>query len=166
MSGSSKSSGHFWPAYVDMMTVLLMVFLLLTLLFQVVAGIARMQEGLKLKVAATLSNPVAASSSDDLVLRFTTPGDAMTTDDEAKVLAWLGHHAEACAKNGCAVWAISGSGDADVGKKLSVQYSRLLRIRQMAADAKYGVDNLEVINRIDEAKQGEDGTIRLSVKSP
>ena len=41
---SSKSSGHFWPAYVDLMTVLLMVFMLLTLLFQMVASIARMQE--------------------------------------------------------------------------------------------------------------------------
>ena len=43
-----KSNGHFWPAYVDMMTVLLLVYLLISMIFQVLLIVAQQNVGVKL----------------------------------------------------------------------------------------------------------------------
>ena len=43
-----KGNGHFWPAYVDMMTVLLLVYLLISMIFQVLLIVAQQNVGIKL----------------------------------------------------------------------------------------------------------------------
>lgn len=162
----SKSSGHFWPAYVDLMTVLLMVFILLTLLFQMVAAIARMEEGLKVTQASSLQAQLLTEKPGALLLKFTADEIRADTADVGKVQSWFRANTEAIKQQGYTLSAVVSADQADTGKKLSLQFSRLLEIKKQADELGIDQSQLQVVNRVDAASDAYSGQIQLFVGAP
>lgn len=144
---ASKSSGHFWPAYVDLMTVLLMVFLLLTLLFQMVASIARMQEGQQLKMAATL-DAAATTHSGGLLLTFANTDSPLLESQKKEVHNWILSHLDTVTTLGLSISARIPQSDDDVGRRLSSQFARVLEIKKLAAELEIDEPKLYIVNQI------------------
>ncbi|RBL85139.1 hypothetical protein DDE05_19145 [Streptomyces cavourensis] len=147
---SSKSSGHFWPAYVDLMTVLLMVFMLLTLLFQMVASIARMQEGLKVTTAASMDK-AADAHQGALTLTFANPEAPLQDGQKKEVQAWLHANLEGIATSGLTISAHIPAEGGEVGRRLSSQFSRTLEIKRIAAELQVDEHKLFIVNQLDGA---------------
>lgn len=158
---SSKSSGHFWPAYVDLMTVLLMVFMLLTLLFQMVASIARMQEGLKVTTAASMDN-AAAQRQDALMLVFANAEAPLQASQKKDVQAWLRANLDGIAASGLTISAHIPADGGEVGRRLSSQFSRALEIKQLASELQIDEHSLSIVNQLDGALESA-GQIQLYV---
>lgn len=160
---ASKTSGHFWPAYVDLMTVLLMVFLLLTMLFQVVAGAARMQEGLKVSQAASIQAAKATEQKNTLQLSFASIEAPLSASDIAKVNAWFRENADDIKVHGCTLRAVVTAEQSEVGRRLSSQFGRLLEIKKLATELGIDQQKFQIVNRLDNATEAMHGAIRLSV---
>ncbi|WP_025140717.1 hypothetical protein [Achromobacter sp. DH1f] len=158
---SSKSSGHFWPAYVDLMTVLLMVFLLLTLLFQMVASIARMQEGLKVSVAASMASKTAVRPGG-LTLTFATADAPLQAGQTNEARAWLQANLAGIAESGLSISARIPAAEGDVSRRLSTQFARVLQIKQVATELQVDEHKLFIANQLDAGLQTA-GEIQLSV---
>ena len=148
MSGSSKASGHFWPAYVDMMTVLLMVFMLLALLFQMVASIARMQEGLQVKTATSMDN-AAPQGQGGLTLTFANAEAPLQDSQKKDIQAWLRANLDGIAASGLTVSARIPAADGDVGRRLSSQFARTLEIKQITTALQIDEHKLYIVNQLD-----------------
>lgn len=158
---SSKSSGHFWPAYVDLMTVLLMVFLLLTLLFQMVASIARMQEGLKVKTAAPMASEATARPGS-LMLTFASADAALQAGQRDEARAWLLANLAGIAEHGLSISARIPANEGEVSRRLSAQFSRVLQIKQLATEMQVDERKLYIVNQLDVGLQTA-GQIQLAV---
>lgn len=158
---SSKSSGHFWPAYVDLMTVLLMVFMLLTLLFQMVASIARMQEGVKVTTAAPMASLVVARPGS-LTLTFVTADEPLQTSQRNEIRAWLQTNLTGITTSGLTISARIPVAEGEISRRLSTQFARVLQIKQLAADLQVDEHKLFITNQIDDSLQSV-GEIQLSL---
>lgn len=162
----SKSSGHFWPAYVDLMTVLLMVFILLTLLFQLVAAIARMEEGLKVTEASSLQAQSPEDKPGALVLNFAADEVRADPAQVGKIHSWFRANAQTIKQQGYTLSAVISAKEADTGKKLSLQFSRLLEIKKQADEMEIDQSQLQVVNRVDAESDAYSGQIQLFVGAP
>lgn len=147
---SSKSSGHFWPAYVDLMTVLLMVFMLLTLLFQMVASIARMQEGLKVTTAGSM-DATETPRQDALTLAFADAEAPLQAVQKKDIQAWLRANLAGISASGLTISARIPADGGEVGRRLSSQFSRTLEIKQLAAELQVDEHKLFIVNQLDGA---------------
>lgn len=161
----SKTSGssHFWPAYVDLMTVLLMVFMLLTLLFQMVASVARMNEGMQLNAAGVMDVAMPVDSGG-LRLTFGNTDSPLLDAQKDEVRAWLENNLARITASGLSISArIPQAGD-DVGRRLSSQFARILELKQLAVELNIDAASLRIFNQIsgDISTAGE---IQLSVVS-
>jgi|GEM_PF-1981693 len=156
-----KGGGSFWPAYVDLMTVLLMVFVLLTLLFQTLAALARMKQGVMLNQSTSMASAHVAADSAALELRFER-GVPLDAAQMAKVSTWLGLHRKAIAEQGYTLLALSPTEEQGTGGRLMGQFERVLEIKRIAAGLDLD-DRLTIVNRVQSDVQAEEQRIVLMI---
>jgi len=148
------------------MTVLLMVFILLTLLFQMVAAIARMEEGLKVNEAASIQAGNIGNRPGGIFLRFKNTEVVAAANELAEVKSWLTGNKETIKQQGYTLSAIISADQSDTGKKLSLQFSRLLELKKLADELGVDQEQLQIVNRIDAVNTANSGQIQLFVGAP
>lgn len=126
-----KSNSHFWPAYVDMMTVLLLVYLLITLLFQILMIIAQQNVGIKLRERNQVATQFFVYNEpfyrDELRLEFLRNQNYLTAKNKEELVNWIKLHKDQIEDKGAVIFATS-SDDAQMGVSLSLQYDRSLSV--------------------------------------
>lgn len=156
-----KGGGSFWPAYVDLMTVLLMVFVLLTLLFQTLAALARMKQGVMLNQSTSMVSEAVAPESGALELRFER-GVPLDATQVAKVSTWLGLNRKAVEQQGYTLLALSPIEEQGTGGRMMGQFERVLEVKRIAAGL--GLDDrLTIVNRVQSDVEAEEQRIVLMV---
>jgi hypothetical protein len=174
MAASSKSN-HIWPAYVDMMTVLLMVYMLLSMIFQVLAAMATPSSGTP--DAPPVSNATSAEAM--AVTHQATMDDSLTpqaTDFVAKVgkdenflqpaeraatRAWISQNAAAIRARGVLVFSLTGTSDVPLGVRLRMQFERSLMVVSIADELKIPRDKIELRNPVPEKATQDSIILRL-----
>lgn len=146
-----KSNSHFWPAYVDMMTVLLLVYLLITLLFQILMIIAQQNVGIKLRERNQLVTNVykydQGVNPNELRLDFQGPKNRnfLTEANKEKLIQWIDANKDQIEEKGAVIFATS-SDDAQVGFSLSLQYQRSLEVFSILQSRKVSVQKVKIEN--------------------
>lgn len=129
----SKGNDHFWPAYVDMMTVLLLVYILISMVFQVLMVLAKQNEGIKLNEQQTylqihhISSESQYPESKELRLPLKTNQNHLGNENESKLVNWIKLHREAIKANGVTIFSANELGedqDIQTGISISLQYDR------------------------------------------
>jgi hypothetical protein len=143
-----------------------MVFILLTLLFQMVAAIARMEEGLKVNEAASIQAALYQDKPGALLLTFKANEVVADASESGKIKAWFAANAASIKEQGYTLSAVISADQADTGKKLSLQFSRLLEIKKQADELGVDQAQLQVVNRIDSATDTNTGQVQMFVGAP
>lgn len=141
-----KGGGSFWPAYVDLMTVLLMVFVLLTLLFQTLAALARMKQGVMLNQSTSMVTDVVAKDHGALTLTFDR-GATLSLNQTLEASAWFGLKRGAIQKEGATLIALSPTEEQGAGGRMTGQFERVMDIKRIAQGIELG-DKLTIVNRV------------------
>jgi hypothetical protein len=174
MAASSKSN-HIWPAYVDMMTVLLMVYMLLSMIFQVLAAMSTESSGTPNAPAvsnATSGEAVASAhrtTMDDSLTQRPTDFVASVGQDEnflqpaerAATRAWISRNAQAIRERGVLVFSLTGTADAPLGVRLRMQFERSLMVVSIADELKIPRDKIELRNPVPEQSTQDSIVLRL-----
>lgn len=156
-----KGGGSFWPAYVDLMTVLLMVFVLLTLLFQTLAALARMKQGVMLNQSTSMASEALAADAGALKLTFDR-GTPFTAAQLGQVSAWLGLNRKAIEQQGYTLLALSPTEEQGAGGRMMGQFERVLEVKRIAADRDLD-DKLTIVNRVQPDVRAEEQRLILMV---
>lgn len=173
MAASSKSN-HIWPAYVDMMTVLLMVYMLLSMIFQVLAALASPTSGAaesKLTTSATEAVTAAHPAADmddslvqqpnDFVATVKSDENFLQPPERAAVRAWMSRNAQAIGERGFLVFSMTGTADAPLGVRLRMQFERSLMVVSIADELKIPRDKIELRNPVPEQATQDSIILRL-----
>jgi len=173
MAASSKSN-HIWPAYVDMMTVLLMVYMLLSMIFQVLAAMATPSSGTP--DAPPVSNATSAevvsvhgATMDDSLTQLPTDFVARVGQEEnflqpaerAATRAWLSRNEQAIRERGVLVFSLTGTAGAPLGVRLRMQFERSLMVVSIADELKIPRDKIELRNPVPENATQDSIVLRL-----
>lgn len=136
-----KSNSHFWPAYVDMMTVLLLVYLLVTLIFQILLIIAQQNAGVKLRdrnQVVTVHYKIDENvDPNELRLAFDNNKNANYLDskNEEKLSEWMEIHKNEIEQNGAVVFSTTiSSKDEQTGNDLKLQFERNMHLLGLIQD--------------------------------
>lgn len=127
-----KSNSHFWPAYVDMMTVLLLVYLLVTLIFQILLIIAQQNAGVKLRdrnQVATVHYKIDENvEPNELRLAFDINKNPNYLDSKnrEKLFEWMEIHKDEIEQKGAVVFSTTSSKDEQTGNDIDLQFKRIL----------------------------------------
>ncbi|MGX7004769.1 hypothetical protein [Caballeronia sp. KNU42] len=174
MAASSKSN-HIWPAYVDMMTVLLMVYMLLSMIFQVLAAMATPSSGtpdappVSNATSAEASPVPHAASMDESLAQLPTDFAAKVSVEEnflqpaerAATRAWISQNAQAIRERGLLVFSMTGTTDAPLGVRLRMQFERSLVVVSIADELKIPRDKIELRNPVPEKSTQDSIILRL-----
>ncbi|MGA7817715.1 hypothetical protein [Caballeronia sp.] len=174
MAASSKSN-HIWPAYVDMMTVLLMVYMLLSMIFQVLAALATPSSGTPDAPPvsnATSAEPTSVSHAavmDDSLTQLPTDFVASVGRDEnflqpaqrAATRAWMSRNEQAIRARGFLVFSLTGTAEAPLGVRLRMQFERSLMVVSIADELKIPRDRIELRNPVPEQSTQDSIVLRL-----
>lgn len=169
---ASGSKNHIWPAYVDMMTVLLMVYMLLSMIFQVLAALATPSDGPPTPTdtsrpqASVATNP---ADMDDTVMQQPNDFVASVSHDEnflqpatrATVRDWMSRNAQAIRERGFLAFSLTGSDDAPLGVRLRMQFERSLAVVAIADELKIPRDKIELRNPVPEEATHDSIVLRL-----
>lgn len=130
-----KSNSHFWPAYVDMMTVLLLVYLLVTLIFQILLIIAQQNAGVKLRErnqVVTVHYKINENvDPNELRLAFDNNKNPNYLDskNQEKLLEWFEIHKDEIEQKGAVVFSTTiSSKDEQTGNDLKLQFERNMHL--------------------------------------
>lgn len=136
-----KSNSHFWPAYVDMMTVLLLVYLLVTLIFQILLIIAQQNAGVKLRdrnQVVTVHYKIDENvDPNELRLAFDNNKNANYLDskNEEKLSEWMEIHKDEIEQKGAVVFSTTiSSKDEQTGNDLKLQFERNMHLLGLIQD--------------------------------
>lgn len=165
-----KSNAHFWPAYVDMMTVLLLVYLLITLLFQILMVIAQQNVGIKLRernqVTTQYFKYAEPVYDEELRLSFQRNQNYLTTKNKDDLIQWAKTHKDAIESQGAEIYATaSGEGETQVGTALSLQYDRSLALFSILQSEGISVQKVKVNNASVNKSDQDFVSIRILEKS-
>ncbi|GKX57496.1 hypothetical protein SOASR030_36080 [Leminorella grimontii] len=160
-----KSNGHFWPAYVDMMTVLLLVYLLISMIFQVLLIVAQQNVGVKLsqqrqvEIRAVGQDPLA----NELRLALDTNQNYLGTKNQQELVKWLEAHRDGISKNGAVIYA-AVQNDTQVGVNLTVQYDRSLEVLRIMQQ--HDIPTARVTINNSSVNVAKDEFVAIYVKNP
>ena len=136
-----KSNSHFWPAYVDMMTVLLLVYLLVTLIFQILLIIAQQNAGVKLRErnqVVTVHYKINENvDPNELRLAFDNNKNPNYLDskNQEKLLEWFEIHKDEIEQKGAVVFSTTiSSKDEQTGNDLKLQFERNMHLLGLIQD--------------------------------
>lgn len=160
-----KSNGHFWPAYVDMMTVLLLVYLLISMIFQVLLIVAQQNVGVKLSQQrqVEIRSVGLDPQANELRLALDTNQNYLGVKNQQELVKWLEAHRDGISKNGAVIYA-AVQNDTQVGVNLTVQYDRCLEVLRLmqqhdVSTAKVTINNASV-------NVSKDDFVAIYVKAP
>lgn len=129
----SKKNDHFWPAYVDMMTVLLLVYILISMVFQVLLVLAKQNEGVKINEQQTylqihhISSVSQYPESKELRLPLKANQNHLGAENETKLINWINLHRERIKTDGVTIFSANELGedqDVQTGISIGLQYDR------------------------------------------
>lgn len=135
-----KSNSHFWPAYVDMMTVLLLVYLLVTLIFQILLIIAQQNAGVKLRdrnQVATVHYKIDENvEPNELRLAFDINKNPNYLDSKnrEKLFEWIEIHKDEIEQKGAVVFSTTSSKDEQTGNDIELQFERILGLWKLVQE--------------------------------
>lgn len=124
-----KGNGHFWPAYVDMMTVLLLVYLLISMIFQVLLIVAQQNVGIKLSEQrqVEIRSVSQALRPNELRMVLDSNQNYLGSKNQKELINWLENNKEAIEQNGVTIYAAAKEGK-QMGVSLTLQYDRCLEV--------------------------------------
>ncbi|VEJ54442.1 hypothetical protein [Pragia fontium] len=124
-----KGNGHFWPAYVDMMTVLLLVYLLISMIFQVLLIVAQQNVGVKLSAQQQVEIHAVPQGSklNELRMMLDVNQNYLGSKNKKELISWLEKYKDDIEKNGVVIYAASKEGK-QIGVNLTLQYDRCLEV--------------------------------------
>lgn len=143
----SASKNHTWPAYVDMMTVLLMVYILLSMIFQIIAALAPPPDSVPMPAPVSETSAVEASDvvidqglqtyspqGGDFVVHL-QPGENFVRGAAAEqVRDWLRKNRVRVKARGMIVFALSSQQNVPLGVRIRLQYDRAIGAVKLAED--------------------------------
>lgn len=138
-----KGNGHFWPAYVDMMTVLLLVYLLISMIFQVLLIVAQQNVGIKLSEQRQVEIRSVSQESKQNELRMILDSNQnyLGSKNQQALISWLEKNREEITKNGAIIYAAAQEGR-QMGVSLTLQYDRCLEVLRIIQQ--HGIANDKV----------------------
>ncbi|WP_159564429.1 hypothetical protein [Budvicia diplopodorum] len=142
-----KGNGHFWPAYVDMMTVLLLVYLLISMIFQVLLIVAQQNVGIKLseqrqvEIRSISPSPRPGELRMALDVNQNYLGDA----NQKALISWLEKNRQDIELNGAIVYAAATEGK-QMGVSLTLQYDRCLEVLRVMQQNNISTEKVTVNN--------------------
>ena len=124
-----KGNGHFWPAYVDMMTVLLLVYLLISMIFQVLLIVAQQNVGIKLSEQRQVEIRSISQElrPNELRMILDSNQNYLGSKNQKELISWLEKNKEAIEQNGVTIYAAAKEGK-QMGVSLTLQYDRCLEV--------------------------------------
>lgn len=124
-----KGNGHFWPAYVDMMTVLLLVYLLISMIFQVLLIVAQQNVGIKLSEQRQVEIRSISQELRPNELRMILDANQnyLGSKNQKELISWLEKNKEVIEQNGVTIYAAAKEGK-QMGVSLTLQYDRCLEV--------------------------------------
>lgn len=167
---ASGSKNHIWPAYVNMMTVLLMVYLLLSMIFQVLAALAGPAGATESAASSSESSaPTTAveltdkltQQPDDFITRVGSGENFLQPEARAAVRGWMGSHAQTIRQRGVIVFSLTGATDAPLGVRLRMQYERSLAVIGIADEIGIPRDKVELRNAVPDDGTQDSIVLRL-----
>ncbi len=160
-----KSNGHFWPAYVDMMTVLLLVYLLISMIFQVLLIVAQQNVGVKLSQQRQVEIRAVGQDSqvNELRLALDINQNYLGTKNQQALVKWLDAHRDSINKNGVVIYA-AVQNDTQVGVNLTLQYDRCLEVLRIMQQHEVSTAKVTINNSSVNVSQDE--FVAIYVKNP
>lgn len=167
---ASGSKNHIWPAYVDMMTVLLMVYLLLSMIFQVLAALAGPPvDSAPVASPSESSSPAGAveltdkltRQPDDFVAGVGREENFLQPAARAAVRDWMSRHAQEIRQRGLLVFSLTGATDAPLGIRMRLQYDRSLVVVAIADELRIPRDKIELRNSVPDDGAQDSIVLRL-----
>lgn len=158
---ASGSKNHIWPAYVDMMTVLLMVYLLLSMIFQMLAALAGPPTTNETTNTVALVDRLTPQRGD-FVTSVGRDENFLQPAARASVRDWLSLHAQEIRQHGLQVYSLTVATDAPLGVQLRLQYERSLRVVAIADELAIPRDTIELRNPVPD--EGTQDVIVLRLK--
>ncbi|GKX51808.1 hypothetical protein [Budvicia aquatica] len=124
-----KGNGHFWPAYVDMMTVLLLVYLLISMIFQVLLIVAQQNVGIKLSEQRQVEIRSISQElrPNELRMILDSNQNYLGSKNQKELISWLEKNKEVIEQNGVTIYAAAKEGK-QMGVSLTLQYDRCLEV--------------------------------------
>ena len=120
-----KGNGHFWPAYVDMMTVLLLVYLLISMIFQVLLIVAQQNVGIKLSEQRQVEIRSISQElrPNELRMILDSNQNYLGSKNQKELISWLEKNKEVIEQNGVTIYAAAKEGK-QMGVSLTLHYDR------------------------------------------
>jgi hypothetical protein len=140
-----------------MMTVLLMVYLLLSMIFQVLAAMAGPPVDGAPASSSSDSNSSAGAvemtdklirQSDDFVTRVGRDENFLQPAARTAVRGWMNSHAQAIRQRGLVVFSSTSATDAPLGVRMRLQYERSLMVVAIADELGIPRDKIDLRNPV------------------